>query len=73
MAGIKGEWAEPCPDCGALDGCCATAKARLETGTSLTRLVDRQREKIAELEDLLKEKMGMIDELRTNSLKEKTA
>lgn len=62
MAGIKGEWAEPCPDCGALDACCATAKARLETANELTRLVDRQREKIAEQDKelvLLRQKQGV--------------
>lgn len=63
--GIKGaEWAEPCRECGALDGCCATAKARRETANTLSRLVDRQRVKITDLEHTITEKEGVIADLR---------
>jgi enterochelin esterase-like enzyme len=51
---VHGEWKDPCPGCGALDGCCETAQARLETANELTRLVDRQREKITEQDTRIK-------------------
>jgi hypothetical protein len=60
---VHGEWKDPCPECGALDGCCQAAKARMETANSLTRLVDRQREKIAEQERIiadLRQKQGGV-------------
>lgn len=31
-----------CPDCGAIDSCCKTSQARLETANGLQRLVERQ-------------------------------
>lgn len=40
---IKGEWAEPCKNCGAMDSCCETSKARLETADGLARSSDARR------------------------------
>lgn len=64
MTRISGSWAEPCPGCGALDGCCQTSKDRRETCDSLGRLVKRQSDAITELERELAEKKAVIDDLR---------
>ena len=62
---IKGEWAEPCRDCGAMDGCCATAKMRRDVGTDLSLLVGRQSAKITQLARELQESRQVIKDLRT--------
>ena len=61
---IKGEWAEPCKNCGAMDSCCETAKARLETADGLALLVGRQSEKIRTLGRELEEARQVIGDLR---------
>ena len=61
---IKGEWKEPCNECGALDGCCETAKARSETAVSLARLVARQSATITTLQRELYDARQVIGDLR---------
>ena len=61
---IKGEWAEPCKECGALDGCCATAQTRLEIATDLAQLVHRQSETITKLKQDLQEARQVAADLR---------
>ena len=61
---IKGEWNEPCPGCGALESCCASSKARLETGTSLEALVRRQSATITTIQRELQEARQVIGDLR---------
>lgn len=61
---IKADWAEPCRECGAMDGCCATAKARLENANMLSRIVDRQSQTITRLERELYEAKTVNADLR---------
>lgn len=61
---IKGEWKEPCQECGALDGCCEAAKERSETSVSLARLVARQSETITTLKNGLQEAHRAIDDMK---------
>ena len=61
---IKGEWKDPCQECGALDGCCATAKDRLETANELGSLVRRQSAVIDTLQNDIREAWGVIEDLR---------
>ena len=60
---IKGTWAEPCPECGALDGCCQSSKDRRDTADSLGKLVDRQSQTITKLTRELKEARQVIADL----------
>ena len=60
---IKGDWNEPCPNCGALDGCCETGKARLETATTLAGIVKRQGETITRLQHEIEELQQDISDL----------
>ena len=41
---IKATFPDPCPDCGALESCCKTAKERLYTANQLTRLIERMKD-----------------------------
>lgn len=61
---IKGEWAEPCRECGALDGCCATSKDRRDTAESLSRLVARQSAIITKLQYEVAEAYQVIADQR---------
>lgn len=66
---IKGEWAEPCRDCGAVDGCCESSKMRRDIGTDLSLLVGRQSAKITELNRMLGEANQVIGDLRAAAVK----
>lgn len=61
---IKGEWAEPCRECGALGACCATAQDRLDTANSLSRLVAAQSRAITAQTMSLAEARAVIEDLR---------
>ena len=61
---IKGTWAEPCQECGALDGCCQSSKDRRDTADSLGILVRRQSGTITELMNELQEAKQVIADLR---------
>ena len=61
---IKGEWKDPCQECGALDGCCATSKDRREMANELAALVNRQGIVIATLQRELQEARQVIGDLR---------
>lgn len=61
---IKGTWAEPCPDCGALHGCCESSKDRGEMADNLAELVGRQSRTITSKSLKIAELQGVIDDLR---------
>ncbi len=61
---IKGHWAQPCPECGAIDGCCATSKARRDVSESLSRLVARQSATITNLTREVAEAYQVIADIR---------
>ena len=61
---INENWTEPCKECGALDSCCATAKARGETATSLAKVVYRQSETITKMQRDLDDARKVISDLR---------
>lgn len=61
---IKGEWAGPCPGCGAVGGCCTTSKGRGEMADSLARLVARQSTTITTLQREKEELKQVVADLR---------
>jgi hypothetical protein len=64
---IKGTWAEPCPECGALDGCCQSSKDRRDTADSLGNLVARQSATITTLTRQLDEAKQVIADLKSKA------
>ena len=66
---VKGEWAEPCLECGAIDGCCESSKMRRDIGTDLSLLVGRQSAQITELNRKLAEAHQVIGDMRAAAVK----
>lgn len=64
---IKGEWASPCPDCGAMKSCCETSIMRRDIGADLSLLVGRQSVQITELRRQLDEARQVIGDIRSGN------
>ena len=61
--------ANNCVTCGAVGAtCCETAKARLETANSLSRIVDRQGQQITRLERERDEALQVLKDLRSKAV-----
>lgn len=58
-----------CPGCGAVnEACCATAKARQDTATTLAQIVARQSDKIRVLTRERDEALQVVQDLRPKAV-----